>query len=262
MEEDAPLFTGNARVSPAEFVSDPWSRLVFGLKNEGAGRCHFREMMTCSSEVAMSIFKEKDFYLGAWGSPLARVLKERKILPDLDPVCRILRNTTLRWVQYQPPGLKGPEHWLAKPAILPSESKLFAGCFVERGLPKELAREPEYIFGKSWRWHGFIACLEDPDLRARLHAYMTNLTTGRSCIRTWVEHAEDHVDAYTGADCLLALRDRLKTIPADKWITCVLGVQFTKIECLDLQEKIVLELRNPIIRASEMTALFEECTPK
>jgi hypothetical protein len=205
----------------------------------------------------MSIFKEKDYYLGSWASSLARVLKDRKILPDLDPVWRMRQNSTQRWIQYQPHGFDGAAFWLAKPAIMSNGSTLVVGCYVERGLPREVTREPTEIFDKAWHWNGLEACLENP---GKVHDFMKMLPPARACTRLWIDN-KGEATPYTGPDSLLSLRNILQSIPKEKWINLLLGVQFTKAECLALQEKIVPEMRNAITRGAEMAELFKASVP-
>ena len=149
-----------------------------------------------------------------------------------------------------------------KPAILPSDSAIFVGCYVERGYPKEVTRDPNYVFEKMWRWNGFIACLDDDSMCGKLGSFLNDLPAARACIRFWFDRGEQEVIPYSSAQQLPELRERLKSIPDERWINCLLGVSFTRDECLGLQAKIIPELRNPIIRASEIADLIEQAMPR
>jgi hypothetical protein len=46
--------------------------------------------------------------------------------------------------------------------------------------------------------------------------------------------------------------------PADHWVEVLLGVRFSKEECLQLQKKIVAEMQQPLIRADEIHWLAKQ----
>ena len=52
----------------------------------------------------MAIFNRSDFDTGAWAAPLARVLRERNIIPDRHPKARLYRRTWSHWIQVEPTG--------------------------------------------------------------------------------------------------------------------------------------------------------------
>ena len=208
----------------------------------------------------MPIFFEKDFSLGSWASGLRGQLVKLDCPENFGPRFRILRNSTLRWIQYEPKGLPGPAFWLAKPAIVASISHLFLGCFVERGYPKVKTRVPAEVFDPRWQWHGFTAVLDSQARRGELHEHLANLPAERTCLRLWIGKDET-VTPYADLDSLLALRQTLATIPGDQWINCLLGVRFSKQECLLKQERLVDELRTPLVRAWEIADLIERAMP-
>jgi hypothetical protein len=208
----------------------------------------------------MQIFFDNGFEAGKWAGELAKLLRNRKIIPELVPRARVWRATWKQWIQFEPDWLKGPAFMFGKPGIMSQGEALYAGYYVERGLPPDCGR-PEYIIGDDWHWHGFDQCLKNDDLRSRLNFMLLNLPENRRCIWIRTDQAQNCLE-YEGDHSLLNTREIVQGVPANEWIDVILGVRFSKKECLDLQDGIVLELSTPIIRSHEISSLVIEEMPE
>ena len=189
------------------------------------------------------IFLESGFNEGKWAGNLAKALRHRNIIEDLVPKARVWRAKWNQWIQFEEPKSNGPAFWLGKPAIIPSNDKLYAGYYVERGLQKH--DNPAYIISDGWYWHAFINCLKDDRYRSTLHDHIMNLPEERRCI--WIR-SDKQVESfeYKEETDLSKTFLRLESLPENKWIDVVVGVGFSKEECLDLQDKIINQLIPPI----------------
>src|SRR5439155_10953816 len=114
----------------------------------------------------MAISNSSDFDTGAWAAPLARVLRERNIIPDRHPKARLYRRTWSHWIQVEPTGFSGPAYWLGKPAVMARSGTLYAGYYVERGYPSH--QRLEYVITPEWHWHAFESSLAHDARRTQI----------------------------------------------------------------------------------------------
>ena len=201
------------------------------------------------------IFSAGGFEQGKWAGNLAQHLRKRKIIPDLAPKVRVWRATWNQWIQFEKPGFNGPAFWLGKPAVLSSEDMLYVGYYVERGL--QVHDNPDYQISDGWHWKAFINCLQDENYRLTINAILMNLPEHRRCIWIRTDRNESFIE-YKGVSDLSKIRAAIESIPKSGWMEVILGVFFSKKECLDLQEKIQLELISPILRASEILSYVND----
>ncbi len=204
----------------------------------------------------MTIFFDGGFEPGKWAGGLAKLLHQAKIIDDLLPKARVWRANWTQWIQFEPVGHVGPAFWLGKPAILSGNGFLYVGYYVERGLLSHPSH-PEYVITPEWEWHGFMKCLEHDPCRRTLNSLMQNLPEEQRCLWVRIVHDEkgillDQVLAYGDEHTLLDFMRISAQAPTDHWVEAMLGVRFSKEECLHLQKKIVPEMRNPLIRADEI----------
>jgi len=207
----------------------------------------------------MEYFSEKGFNEGRWAGQLAQVLRKRNIIPELSPKARIWRASWKQWIQFEEPGLTGPVFWLGKPGIISNEEALYAGFYVERGLPRGNGTLSTYVITPEWHWHGFAQCLDNPNLRSALNSLLQELPRQRSCIwiRTDTDQGNQHLN-YESENTLLDTKNYLAALPSDIWIEVILGVSFRKPECLGRQEEIIPDLNAPIICADEISSLVKD----
>lgn len=205
----------------------------------------------------MEFFSEKGFNEGRWAGQLAQVLRKCHIIPELSPKARIWRASWKQWIQFEEPGLTGPVFWLGKPGIISNEEALYAGFYVERGLPRSNGTLSMYVITPKWHWHGFAQCLGNPNLRSALNSLLQELPRQRSCIWIRTDQGDQHLN-YESENTLLEAKTSLTTLPSDIWIEVILGVFFRKSECLGLQAAIIPELNAPIIRAYEISSLVKD----
>ena len=213
----------------------------------------------------MRVFGSTGFNEGSWVSGLSKLLRQRPILNDKQLVSREWRGTltqglpALHWIQFEPPGYKLPAFWMGKPAILAWDDMLYVGYYVERGYeprakPEYLRTHPEYIMDAGWHWHAFRNVLRDKTRRDQLHCLMENLPASRRCVSLCAPRPSNRI-AYKGRSSLLAMESAIKGCNPNEWIDLILGVSFTRDDCLTLQSAIIDELRAPLIRAMEIHEL-------
>ncbi|MDE2180772.1 MAG: hypothetical protein KGJ40_07995 [candidate division NC10 bacterium] len=205
----------------------------------------------------MTLFSDTGFNEGRWAGNLAELLRNRNIVPGLSPKARVWRANWKQWIQFEEPGLPGPIFWLGKPGIISNEEILYAGYYVERGLPQRPGIPSTYAITPEWHWHGFIKCLVNHELRSVLSRLLLNLPEQRNCIWIHTETSDQHFK-YVSEDTLLEAQSALPALSSDKWIDVVLGVFFTKQECLGLQAELVHHLVSPIIQAYEICSLVKD----
>jgi hypothetical protein len=199
----------------------------------------------------MNIFSEKGFEAGKWAGEIARSLRSSSIIPDLIPKARVWRATWKQWIQFEDPNLSGPAFWIGKPGIISSKDALYIGYYVERGLPKEESSSPLYKMTSNWHWNGFSRCLNDKSLQKELNSYLVDLNNFHSCIWLHTDKSEECID-YKDDNSLSEVKMIIDSIPSNLWIDVILGIYFSKEECLERQNKIISELPIPIIRAYEI----------
>ena len=204
----------------------------------------------------MQIFSDSGFETGKWAGELAKLLRQAKILDELVPKARVWRATWNQWIQFEPDWHVGPAFWFGKPALLSEDGFLQVGYYVERGLLYH-PTHPEYVITPEWHWHGFIRCLEQDHCRQKLNILMQELPEERRYL--WIHILSEEKGtllnkslAYEGAKTLDDFGNLYSEAPEDHWVEVMLGVRFSKNECLSLQKKIVSDLRTPLIRADEI----------
>ncbi|MBI4766662.1 MAG: hypothetical protein HY787_19045 [Deltaproteobacteria bacterium] len=205
----------------------------------------------------MSIFNENGFEKGKWTGELAKILKRKSIIPDLYPKARIWRATWSQWIQFEDSTLPGPIFWIGKPALLSSKDSLYIGYYVERGFPEEEERDPLYTIGPKWHWNGFLTCLNENKLRNQLSLLLNNLNEKRRCIWIDADNSSKQI-SYKNDKSLLEAKKYIYSLPSKLRIDLILGVYYSKEECLNLQDKIVSEIVTPLIRAYEIKTLVEQ----
>ena len=201
---------------------------------------------------AMILFTESGFQNGRWAGSLAKSLRPLQLIPDSVPKGRIWRGNWRQWIQFEPSVSVGPVFWMGKASIRSSNTALYAGYYVERGLPPDKGHKLEYVITKEWQWHGFINCLRN----ASLHNLLMDLPEDRRCI--WIENDEIDLDErirYTNESSLRHANDIISDIADDYWINVMIGNFYSKDECLKIQNQIVQELRTPLVRAFEIDSL-------
>ncbi len=80
--------------------------------------------------------------------------------------------------------------------------------------------------------------------------------TARSSKRSW--------SSFSDTEPILARGTRMETIdgiPVTQWINVMVGVRYTKDECLTEQRDLVDNFRNPIVRANEIRHLVADARP-
>lgn len=203
-----------------------------------------------------NVFFESGFDSGKWAGALAKLLRRTVIVPEYTPKARVWRATWKQWIQFEAARFYGPAFWLGKPAVLSEDGMLYCGYYVERGL-QEHQSHPEYLIRAEWHWHGWCKCMVDAKRRTVLHSLMKDLP--EDARRIWIRGDNstislEYKDEETFSDVIRSVRQ----IPADEWIDVIMGVCFTKEQCMALQEGIVSELSLPIIRAHEIELLVRE----
>lgn len=213
----------------------------------------------------MKIFSESGFDSGKWAGNLAGALRQTSIIEDLVPKGRVWRPTWNQWIQFEPIGIPGPFFWYGKPAILADNGWLYVGYYIERGLSNHDS-SLDYVLTEKWHWQGFVKCLENREDRSTLSSLILNLSNGRRCV--WIRLSqgnrvmESNSFEFKDENTLMVAHKRFPSVPPDEWIEVLLGVRFSKEECLNLQKKIVSELKTPIIRADEIRWLVMEALKK
>jgi hypothetical protein len=205
---------------------------------------------------------------GTWAAELRKLLLPGRLVPDWHPTFRVRLGTRHRWIQFEPKPAPGAFFWSGKPALVSSDAALFVGYYVERGLPTSHAVLAEQI-RPGWHWYGFDRCLTKPAFRETLHAEIVAFRAAER--RTlWiysggfpVQHAtsESREIPYTGSKDLLEARAIIDTIPLDHWINVIVGVRFSKDECVQQQAAILSEFEDPIIRAVKIHDLVKDAIP-
>mgnify|MGYP000868955437 CR=1 FL=1 len=197
----------------------------------------------------MTIFYESGFEDGKWAGALAKLLRKKLLIPGLVAKGRIWRGDWKQWIQYENPEFRGSLFWIGKPAIRSNKDFLFAGYYIEKGLANH--EKKEYVITNEWHWHGFIRCLIEQNLMKIINNLIISLPVDRRCY--WIETDELNKSyPYTGEESLNEMFATINNQKKDLWINVMVGIFLSKQECLTLQEKIVRELQNSIIRASDI----------
>ncbi|MGA2160227.1 MAG: hypothetical protein ABSG90_13565 [Dehalococcoidia bacterium] len=213
----------------------------------------------------MKIFSESGFDSGKWAGNLAVALRQTSIIDGLVPRGRVWRPNWNQLIQFEPIGISGPFFWYGKPAILADDGWLYVGYYIERGL-RTHDSSLDYVLAENWHWYGFMECLENPESRLTLASLILNLPSERRCL--WIrvfqgnKVKERNPFEFKDENTLMKAHKRFLSVPPDEWIDVVLGVRFSKEECLNHQKKIVSELKAPIIRADEIRWLVMEAQKK
>lgn len=213
----------------------------------------------------MKIFIESGFDSGKWSGNLAKTLRQPSIIDDMVPRGRVWRPTWHQWIQFEPRGIPGPFFWYGKPAILTDNGWLYVGYYIERGLSSHDS-SLDYVLTENWHWHGFMKCLENQKSRLTLASLILNLSSERRCFWIRLSQGNSVIEsislAFEDENTLTAARKRLLSVSQDVWIEVLLGVRFSKKECLSLQKNLVSELKTPIIRADEIRWLVIDALGK
>jgi hypothetical protein len=195
----------------------------------------------------VEIFREDGFAEGRWAKGLCHELAHLPLIGGWHPKVRVWRGTWQQWIQFELDGFSVPFFWSGKPAILSSPSHLFAGYYVERGLP-ERPDQPLMVMNLGWDWHGFYRAFPEGPMMDRITATVAKLPKERC--RVWVTNPpsgdrsrifslEGHEDAET-------IKAHIDSIPPTEWVDVVVGVQYGLEECLNLQDRIVEEIIAPL----------------
>jgi hypothetical protein len=204
----------------------------------------------------MNIFSDKGFEAGKWAGEMARSLSERSMIPELIPRARVWRANWKQWIQFENPNFSGPAFWLGKPGIISSKDTLYIGYYIERGLPKEESGSPHYEMKSDWHWNGFYKCLNDKSLLKELNSYLVDLENFNSCIWLHTDKSEERIDYEDNS--LSEAKMIIDSMPSNLWIDVILGIYFSKEECLERQNKIISDLSIPIIRAYEIASFVND----
>lgn len=197
----------------------------------------------------MTIFYRNSFEEGRWAGALAGLLKRKRYVPGLKPEGRVWRASWHQWVQYEDPTIPGPSFWRGKPAIRANADSLFAGYYVERGLPKN--ENPDYVLGPRWHWHGFMHCIQSED-QENVNKLIRNFSLERACV--WIQsETGECIIRYSGVETLTAVEKEVAKTPADVWVNLMVAEEYKKQECLEHQENIVSRLQKPIVAAVELS---------
>jgi len=219
------------------------------LSFAGTRRCH------------VALFEHDGFDKGRWAKNLRHELSRLPIIPGWQPRVRLWHGTWQQWIQFEPEGFRGPFFWSGKAAVLSSSAALYAGYYVERGLPPG-EDQPELIMGPGWHWHGFRRALCEEPILNHLSAIVARLPRTRRCI--WVSNpASGRGRAYPFKTQSTAVKVRayVDSIPSDKWVDVIIGVQYSKDECLGLQNQIVEEIIEPLKEGHELYTLVCSSQP-
>jgi len=202
----------------------------------------------------MAIFYESGFEDGRWAGSLAMLLRKKNLIPGLVARGRIWRGDWRQWIQYETPGFPGSLFWIGKPAIRSNKEFLFAGYYIEKGFTKH--EKADYQLTDKWHWHGFVRCLKDEDRQGLINDSIISLPQEhRSC---WIETDDmDKSYPYVGKESLRDIQTMMDGPQKNLWLNVMLGVCFSKEECLNLQERIVGELQKPIITANDIDEIVK-----
>lgn len=199
------------------------------------------------------IFTRENFNAGGWAVPLKKLLNRGGYHEVLKPAVQP-RRASPPWLHFVPPGVPGPYFWLAKPSILAIEDHLHVGLYVERGRAE--SADPAEKLTKQWRWNGFLKCLEPGPARERLATLLGDLPDER-CIWIHVHGARAEL-LPSSRESLETLVERIQAADRNAWIDVVAGMRIPAARCIAEQDRIVLDLRNPLVRSGELHDLVEE----
>jgi len=192
----------------------------------------------------MDLFTSDTFEKGGWATELYNQYLKDTPLSDLKGwTCnwKMWRGTYQRWLQYQP--ITGQFFWHSKPAIASTREALYAGYYVERGLPDNVAalhRIPEMeVIKPHWHWWPFMDFLiAEPQT---LYSTLAKFPAERRCV--WVCDSEPHPDVtvsnlgtpfrISSVPDLDAVKDHIGRVRHDHWIDLIAGIQYTKDECMN-----------------------------
>ena len=167
--------------------------------------------------------------------------------------CKVRHWTTplKQWVQFEREEWpSGPCFWRCKPAVLSSRSSpssLYAGIYIERGLPLRAATPAEVERGQvmvdndeKWDWNRFDQRLST---ETAIGEIMLKFPAQRRCIWVWDSTAKSgKTFHFQGRPPLADVQKHVKDIDRDHWIDLVIGVEYSMTECLRLQDELVKEL--------------------
>ncbi|MGA3328797.1 MAG: hypothetical protein ABSF45_30475 [Terriglobia bacterium] len=167
--------------------------------------------------------------------------------------CKVRHWTTplVQWVQFEREEWpSGPCFWRCKPAVLASPSSpsaLYAGFYIERGLPPGAATPAEVERGQvmadddeNWDWNRFYPRLST---ETGLGEIMLKFPAQRRCIWVWDSTAKcGKPFPFQGRPALADVQKHITGIARDHWIDLVVGVEYSLSECVHLQDGLVKEL--------------------
>lgn len=208
------------------------------------------------------IFGAQGFDQGRWAGELAKRLGRAGIFAELVPKGRVWRATWQQWVQCEPPGWSGPLYWMGKPAVLSWQGNLYAGYYLERGLDPGSGPEDQ-IMTSGWHWLTFLTMLADEGKRSRINTLLFSLPLERRCLFINGHYGEppevrSATLPFTDDRVWQQARTRIDAASTKHWLEIVVGVWFSKAECLQLQTKVLDLIRKPLQVAEEISRLIQE----
>jgi len=217
----------------------------------------------------MDLFTSDTFEKGGWATELYNQHLKDTTLSDLKGwTCnwKMWHGTYQRWLQYQP--LTGQFFWSSKPAVWSTRDALYAGYYVERGFSPAVAmlhhKPDEEVIRPHWHWWPFLELLtKHPET---LFSTLAVLPADRRCI--WICDSGPRFDVTAinlGKTVMIRdiadlaePTDHIGKVRDDHWIDLVVGVRYTKDECLNRNKW--ASLVQGIINALELTAdLVNHC---
>ena len=219
-----------------------------------------------------SIFARDGFALGRWVRRLREELRPKhvrehlmesddvNVVDDADWYCkaRFWHATTEQWIQYEPRELRKDHRddeegsaffWSGKPAALASESAMYVGYYVERGLPQGYGKPEQVKRGQeidsTWHWNGFKQMLSEETPGKILLAVMDSLPAAHRTI--WVrnsttEESKPFPLQRPDTSVLANVWKYADNIQKTHWIDVVAGAEFSLDRCLDKQSELVPEI--------------------
>lgn len=153
--------------------------------------------------------------------PLAKALRERRVIADKKTIARVWRATWTQWVQCEPRGVDGAAFWFGKPAVIAWDGVLYAGYYVERGYPAH--QKPEYVMDVGWHWNLFLATLENTSQRQRLSECMEALSESRRCVLLLCDQKQSSPVRYKDETSLEEMRTGISSCCQGKWVDLIWG---------------------------------------
>lgn len=230
-------------------------------------------MLESASQVMSVFWREGNLESGAWAHGLSWLLAPKRLIKGWHPKIRPESRLGGRYVQFEPVNWSGPFVFAGRPAVkamshmAPQEEALVVGYLVERGYALSPSHPiPNHeVMDRTWHWRGFERCLTDRRLSSHLNDLMNDLAESGRVIWTVVEGPGAVVNTdipYSGVSTL----DRVKAIvdgaSANQWVSVMLGVKFTKEQCLRFSKADILqEFSGLIVQAAEITTVVENAIP-